>query len=108
MSRIEFEFVVAPDHPSLPGHFPGRAIVPGVLLLDHVFEALRRSTGLEVSRVVHARFSSALFPGEAARGWSDVDGSKASFHVTTIRSGSDVAISEGAVQLMTARDVARA
>ena len=33
---------VAADHPALPGHFPGRPIVPGVLLLDAVLQAMRR------------------------------------------------------------------
>jgi 3-hydroxyacyl-[acyl-carrier-protein] dehydratase len=28
------------DHPSLPGHFPGRPIVPGVVLLDEVVAAI--------------------------------------------------------------------
>jgi 3-hydroxyacyl-[acyl-carrier-protein] dehydratase len=29
------------DHPSLPGHFPGAPLVPGVLILDEVLAALR-------------------------------------------------------------------
>ena len=29
------------DHPSLPGHFPGQPIVPGVVILDEVSAALR-------------------------------------------------------------------
>ena len=28
------------DHPSLPGHFPGRPLVPGVMLLEQVALAL--------------------------------------------------------------------
>ena len=28
------------DHPSLPGHFPGAPLVPGVLILDEVVAAL--------------------------------------------------------------------
>ncbi|HEU5245543.1 MAG TPA: hypothetical protein VFU09_00480 [Candidatus Udaeobacter sp.] len=32
---------IAADHPSLPGHFPGAPLVPGVLILDEVLAALR-------------------------------------------------------------------
>ena len=28
------------DHPSLPGHFPGARLVPGVVILDEVIAAL--------------------------------------------------------------------
>lgn len=34
------EFSIAANHPALPGHFPGRPIVPGVVTLDHVAQAL--------------------------------------------------------------------
>lgn len=33
------EFSIAATHPALPGHFPGRPVVPGVLLLAHALEA---------------------------------------------------------------------
>ena len=31
---------IAPDHPSLPGHFPGAPIGPAVVILDEVATAL--------------------------------------------------------------------
>ena len=36
------KFRVAGDHPALPGHFPGRPIVPGVVILDRVQQAIER------------------------------------------------------------------
>lgn len=51
------------DHPALPGHFPGRPVVPGVVLLDCLREALCgpyphwRLTGLP-----SVKFASPLLP----------------------------------------------
>jgi len=42
-------FTVPAEHPALPGHFPGRPVVPGVMLLDRVITAVaggRRAIGL--------------------------------------------------------------
>ena len=38
-------FTIDPDHPCLPGHFPGRPVVPGVVVLDRVVEALEATHG---------------------------------------------------------------
>src|SRR5213595_3799341 len=37
---FEVRCAITADHPSLPGHFPDAPLVPGVLMLDEVLEAL--------------------------------------------------------------------
>jgi 3-hydroxyacyl-[acyl-carrier-protein] dehydratase len=41
---MSFEVVraIAADHPSLPGHFPGGPVVPGVVILDEILAALTK------------------------------------------------------------------
>ena len=95
MSRVEFGFLVAADHLSLPGHFPGNPIVPGVLLLDQVMHGLKVETGLRFSRLQRVKFTSALLPGEHAQAVCEIDGSRASFRVSTQRNGAAVAVAEG-------------
>lgn len=58
-------FTVPADHPALPGHFPGRPIVPGVLLLDAV---LRAVSALEPQRGAPVQLLRAKFPGPVAPG----------------------------------------
>ena len=64
---ISFEVRVGADHPALPGHFPGRPIVPGVLLLDRVFAGLQQRSGARVGALRQVKFSAALLPGETAQ-----------------------------------------
>jgi 3-hydroxyacyl-[acyl-carrier-protein] dehydratase len=54
---------VAEDHPALPGHFPGRPIVPGVLVLDAVFQALRDVAAVAPTRLLRAKFVAPVTPG---------------------------------------------
>lgn len=54
------------DHPCFPGHFPGRPLVPGVLMLEHVAHALRCWRQQRVGRVVEAKFLAPLLPDEEA------------------------------------------
>ena len=62
------EFIVEHDHPCLPGHFPGRPLVPGVVVLDHVLAAIEAGHGpLGPLRLGQVKFTSPLLPGEAAR-----------------------------------------
>jgi len=61
------QFVVPPDHPALPGHFPGRPVVPGVVVLDRVLDAIERDHGaLGALRLPQVKFMQPLLPGEVA------------------------------------------
>ena len=58
-------FTAGADHPALPGHFPGRPIVPGVVLLDEVLAAIEAETGLGGAvRLERVKFASPVGPGE--------------------------------------------
>ncbi len=52
---------VPAEHPALPGHFPGRPVVPGVLLLDAVLQALR-DAGHRPERLLRAKFMAPVTP----------------------------------------------
>lgn len=62
------QFTIPHDHPSLPGHFPGRPVVPGVVLLDRVFAAIEAAHGpLAAAQLPQVKFLQPLLPGEPAR-----------------------------------------
>ena len=61
-------FTIPADHPALPGHFPGQPIVPGVVLLDRVIEAIEAGHGpLPPLRLPQVKFLHPLLPGQAAQ-----------------------------------------
>ena len=62
------DFIIPHDHPCLPGHFPGRPLVPGVVLLDRVIAAIELVHGpLGPVRLPQVKFLQPLLPGEPAR-----------------------------------------
>ena len=61
-------FTIPVDHPSLPGHFPGRPLVPGVVVLERVLEAIEIGhEALGPLRLPQVKFLQPLLPGEEAR-----------------------------------------
>ncbi len=57
----QFERTVPTSHPSLPGHFPGNAVVPGVVILDEVLQALEQwRPGSQVDAIPSVRFVAPL------------------------------------------------
>jgi 3-hydroxyacyl-[acyl-carrier-protein] dehydratase len=57
------------DHPAYRGHFPGRPVLPGVVLLDHVILALEAAGhgGCRDWEISQVKFLSAVAPGDALR-----------------------------------------
>ncbi len=52
-------------HPAYAGHFPGRPILPGVVLLERAQSAIENASGLTITGIAMAKFLSPARPGEA-------------------------------------------
>jgi 3-hydroxyacyl-[acyl-carrier-protein] dehydratase len=61
------DLAIAADHPAYAGHFPGRPILPGVVILDASLCAIAEHAGRTPLRwrIEHAKFKSPVAPGEA-------------------------------------------
>lgn len=97
-----FSLTIDPEHPSLPGHFPGDPIVPGAILLDYAIANVERAFGRKVAMILDAKFLVPVRPQQTvifalARGDNDrvtvtasVGGAiVCSFSVTLAGEGSD-------------------
>lgn len=78
-----FEIALRIDatHPALAGHFPGRPVVPGVVLLERVATAFKAWRGVRVGKL-DAKFMKPLAPGEDAVIELREDGARVRFRVT--------------------------
>jgi 3-hydroxymyristoyl/3-hydroxydecanoyl-(acyl carrier protein) dehydratase len=66
MSAVLNPLCVAPSHPSLPGHFPGTPVVPGVVLLSEVLAELSRQwPRLQVTGIAKLKFLRMLLPAQS-------------------------------------------
>jgi 3-hydroxyacyl-[acyl-carrier-protein] dehydratase len=62
MRRAGF-FCVPADHPSLPGHFPGYPVVPGVVLLDMAFDLIvAQLPGMTLAGFAAVKFIASIQP----------------------------------------------
>lgn len=63
--EVAKSLVVPSNHPSLPGHFPGHPVLPGVVTLSLVESALRRwqSADLVLSEAPIIKFHNPVLPG---------------------------------------------
>jgi len=62
-------FTIPVTHPCLPGHFPGQPVVPGVVVLDRVLDAVEADFGGPLPAPVRwpqVKFVSPLLPGQEA------------------------------------------
>jgi 3-hydroxymyristoyl/3-hydroxydecanoyl-(acyl carrier protein) dehydratase len=76
-------FTVPASHPSLPGHFPGSPVVPGVVVLDLVLRAASewQQRAVRVSGLKQVKFLAPLLPEERADVALEVAGDTLSFRV---------------------------
>lgn len=56
---------ISTDHPSLPGHFPGRPVVPGAVILAEIEHAAAASLGgARIAGFPAVKFMSPMLPGQ--------------------------------------------
>ena len=65
MSEQAYQHIwqVPVDHPAFAGHFPGRPIVPGVLILDQAVLCAQRMQQASEWQIVHSKFLRPVGPG---------------------------------------------
>lgn len=78
--------MVAPDHPAYAGHFPGRPLLPGALLLAEVMEAARAEPDFAAAlgptpQLGTAKFLSPVSPGAPLEAAFDLSGGALAFEV---------------------------
>lgn len=62
---IEIRWIVPVAHPAFPGHFPGRPILPGVVLVDQAMRLAAQAIGpgVAIRGLGNAKFFQPVAPG---------------------------------------------
>ncbi|HTU65271.1 MAG TPA: hypothetical protein VMF52_04940 [Steroidobacteraceae bacterium] len=84
------------EHPCYAGHFPGRPIVPGVLLLDLVVEAIGQGAPRALAAV---KFHQAVLPGDALTVRWRREESRLSFRCERSTAGQPALVADGVLTL---------
>jgi 3-hydroxymyristoyl/3-hydroxydecanoyl-(acyl carrier protein) dehydratase len=88
---------IAADHPAFAGHFPGRPLLPGVLLLAEVLEAVRGCDPLRALLGPSPGIGSAKFLAPVA------PGSRLSIALTPAGDGAEFVVDVGPVRAASGR-----
>ena len=100
-----FQFTVEERHPALAGHFPGRPVVPGVIVLDHVLTNVTRNGNRQVAALQRVKFVAVLLPRETAHVSLDAREGRVRFAVEVVRQGTRVTLATGSLMLRPATAV---
>lgn len=77
----QITLAIAADHPAFAGHFPGRPIVPGVVLLDLAQRAIEAGCDMCLTGLSVAKFHRPVGPGEALQLEYELNGANARFEI---------------------------
>jgi len=80
---LELKLLAPPDHPALPGHFPGHPLIPGVVVVDLLVDAIARHlrSAVALARLRQVKFAAALEPACEAIAAVELDGMALSFRI---------------------------
>jgi 3-hydroxymyristoyl/3-hydroxydecanoyl-(acyl carrier protein) dehydratase/uncharacterized membrane protein len=93
---ITARICIAAQHPSLPGHFPGNPVIPGVVLLDRVAAALEQAGMRPLRRLLAVKFRAPLLPGQSAELTATLHDTRVRFRID--RDGTPILSGEGELQ----------